>query len=334
MQIHGALLALHTERPVKIVYSREESFVGHVHRHPAKIWMEHRATPRRQARQRPGADPARRRRLRLVERGRLLERGRVRLRPVQGRERADRVDLRLLEQPALRRDARLRRRPGLLRARGADGQARRSARDRPGRAAPPERARPGRHAPDRPDGDGLAAGRRGDPPRRRAARCRRPRSCRATRSASRAAPGNTTRGQGVQRGVGFAVGFKNVCYSEGFDDACSARVRLWVGADEQLAAEVHCAAAEVGQGVTSVILQVARTELGTDERRRSRRARRTASTRPARRRRRGSPGWPPAPCGSPARTRSRSAARPARRSTSSAPTTTSAPSRSTRRPAR
>ena len=44
MQVHGAMLALHTDRPVKIVYSREESFVGHVHRHPAKIWMEHRAT--------------------------------------------------------------------------------------------------------------------------------------------------------------------------------------------------------------------------------------------------------------------------------------------------
>src|SRR6478609_1155281 len=44
MQIHGAMLALHTNRPVKIVYSREESFVGHIHRHPAKIWMEHRAT--------------------------------------------------------------------------------------------------------------------------------------------------------------------------------------------------------------------------------------------------------------------------------------------------
>jgi CO/xanthine dehydrogenase Mo-binding subunit len=76
--------------------------------------------------------------------------------------------------------------------------------------------------------------------------------------------GNTTRGQGVQRGVGFAVGFKNVCYSEGFDDACAARVRLWVNADERLAAEVYCAAAEVGQGVTGVILQVARTELGTE----------------------------------------------------------------------
>src|SRR5207247_6288786 len=43
MQVHGAMLALHTSRPVKMVYSREESFVGHVHRHPAKIWMEHRA---------------------------------------------------------------------------------------------------------------------------------------------------------------------------------------------------------------------------------------------------------------------------------------------------
>src|SRR5207342_746117 len=44
MQIHAAMLALRTNRPVKIVYNREESFVGHVHRHPAKIWAEHRAT--------------------------------------------------------------------------------------------------------------------------------------------------------------------------------------------------------------------------------------------------------------------------------------------------
>ncbi|MDQ3994863.1 MAG: molybdopterin-dependent oxidoreductase, partial [Actinomycetota bacterium] len=43
MQVHGALLALHTGRPVKVVYTREESFVGHVHRHPARIWAEHRA---------------------------------------------------------------------------------------------------------------------------------------------------------------------------------------------------------------------------------------------------------------------------------------------------
>jgi CO/xanthine dehydrogenase Mo-binding subunit len=73
--------------------------------------------------------------------------------------------------------------------------------------------------------------------------------------------GNTTRGEGVRRGSGFAAGFKNICFSEGFDDSCAARVRLF----EDGSAEVHCAAAEVGQGVSQVILQVARTELGTDD---------------------------------------------------------------------
>jgi CO/xanthine dehydrogenase Mo-binding subunit len=73
--------------------------------------------------------------------------------------------------------------------------------------------------------------------------------------------GNTTRGEGVRRGVGFAVGFKNVCYSEGFDDYCTARIVLYADGS----AEVHCASAEVGQGVSDVILHVARTELGTGE---------------------------------------------------------------------
>ncbi|HEY6058372.1 MAG TPA: molybdopterin cofactor-binding domain-containing protein, partial [Candidatus Limnocylindrales bacterium] len=61
--------------------------------------------------------------------------------------------------------------------------------------------------------------------------------------------------------VGFAVGFKNIGYSEGFDDFTAARVKLRADGG----AEVHCAAAEVGQGVAGVILQVARTELGTDD---------------------------------------------------------------------
>ncbi|HEX7267116.1 MAG TPA: molybdopterin cofactor-binding domain-containing protein, partial [Streptosporangiaceae bacterium] len=43
MQIHACLLALHTGRPVKMVYSREESFFGHVHRHPAKLYYHHAA---------------------------------------------------------------------------------------------------------------------------------------------------------------------------------------------------------------------------------------------------------------------------------------------------
>ena len=44
LQVHCALLALHTNRPIKMQYSREESFYGHVHRHPAKIWIRHHAT--------------------------------------------------------------------------------------------------------------------------------------------------------------------------------------------------------------------------------------------------------------------------------------------------
>src|SRR5438067_10584126 len=43
MQAHACLLALRTGRPVKISYSRPESFVGHVHRHPGRLTYEHGA---------------------------------------------------------------------------------------------------------------------------------------------------------------------------------------------------------------------------------------------------------------------------------------------------
>ena len=122
-------------------------------------------------------------------------------------------------------------------------------------------ARARRHAADRPADRLLAADRRGDPRRRRARAAAAPRSCRATRSGCPGGAGNTTRGEGVRRGTGFAVGFKNIAFSEGFDDYCAARVRLLADGS----AEVHCAAAEAGQGVTNVILQVARTELGIDD---------------------------------------------------------------------
>ena len=36
MQIHACLLALRTGRPVKMSYGREESFHGHMHRHPSR----------------------------------------------------------------------------------------------------------------------------------------------------------------------------------------------------------------------------------------------------------------------------------------------------------
>ena len=44
MQVHACMLALHTGRPVKVVYNREESFFGHVHRHPCTMRYEHGAT--------------------------------------------------------------------------------------------------------------------------------------------------------------------------------------------------------------------------------------------------------------------------------------------------
>src|SRR5439155_1302464 len=43
LQSHTCLLALATRRPVRMMYGREESFYGHVHRHPAKLWYMHGA---------------------------------------------------------------------------------------------------------------------------------------------------------------------------------------------------------------------------------------------------------------------------------------------------
>ncbi len=151
------LLALHTNRPVKFVYNREESFVGHIHRHPARIWMRHGAN-------RDG-------KLVSVQARILLDGGAYASSstavtsnaasfacgPYSVPNALARGDLRLHEQPALRRHARLRLGAVLLRARGADGQARRRARARPRRAAPAQRARARGHAADRPGRDRLAA---------------------------------------------------------------------------------------------------------------------------------------------------------------------------------
>ena len=43
LQVHACLLALRLGRPVRMAYGRAESFLGHVHRHPARIWMRHHA---------------------------------------------------------------------------------------------------------------------------------------------------------------------------------------------------------------------------------------------------------------------------------------------------
>ncbi|WP_033292674.1 xanthine dehydrogenase family protein molybdopterin-binding subunit [Amycolatopsis jejuensis] len=76
--------------------------------------------------------------------------------------------------------------------------------------------------------------------------------------------GNTTHGEGLRRGVGYALGFKNVSFSAGKPDHSAAIVAL-KSADGGLAAEVHTSAAELGQGGITVQAQIARTELGVEQ---------------------------------------------------------------------
>ena len=100
-------------------------------------------------------------------------------------------------------------------------------------------------------------------PVRRAARQRQRAAAAAAVDAMPGGHANTTHGEGVRRGVGYAVGYKNVGYSEGFDDYSTARVRLSLAGGEPLV-EVHTAAAEVGQGLVTVQEQIARHELGVE----------------------------------------------------------------------
>ena len=259
MQIHACLLALHTGRPVKMVYGREESFFGHVHRHPARMRYEHGATRDGRLRVHQGADPARRRRVRvLVDARSCSNAASFALGPVRGAERADRRLRRLHRQPAVRRDARVRRRADVLRARGADGQARRGAGHGPGRAA----------AAQRDDHRHLDADRRADQlPRagRRAAASsvRDAAAARAATAAFRAGSRTSPAARAWCAASATPSGFKNVGFSEGFDDYSTARVRLSVAGGEPLV-EVHTAAAEVGQGLVTVMGQIARTELGVE----------------------------------------------------------------------
>jgi CO/xanthine dehydrogenase Mo-binding subunit len=263
MQIHGAMLALRTNRPVKMSYDREESFVGHIHRHPARIWAEHRAT-------RAG-------RLTCVRMRILLDGGAYASSSTAVLSNACSfacgpysVPNALIEGTCVYTNN-----PpcGAMRGFGAVQTcfAHEAQMDKLAAAlgiGPVELRLLNALAP----GDTLLTGQRvtGALPVaqviRRCAELREPEPEDLPRDPIRlpGGAGNTTRGEGVRRGSGFAVGFKNICYSEGFDDYCAARVRLRRDGGG-LAAEVHCAAAEVGQGVTNVILQVARTELETDD---------------------------------------------------------------------
>ncbi len=67
----------------------------------------------------------------------------------------------------------------------------------------------------------------------------------------------------IRRGIGFVTSFKNVGFSFGAPEKCSATVELHGGAEIERAV-VHHAAAEVGQGTHTVIAQMAAEALSID----------------------------------------------------------------------
>ena len=260
MQLHGAMLALHTSRPVKMVYTREESFFGHVHRHPARIWAEHRAN-------RDGKLVNVRMRI-LLDGGAYASSSTA----VTSNAASFAVGPYAIENALIESTCVYTNNPpgGAMRGFGAvqtcfAGEAQMDKLATELGIDPVELRLRNALAP----GDELPTGQKitGSMPVaaviRRAAAIPVPEAEELPRDPIRlpGGAGNTTRGDGVQRGVGFAVGFKNIGYSEGFDDYTAARVRLFCDAAGELVAEIYCAAAEVGQGVTNVILQTARTEL-------------------------------------------------------------------------
>ncbi len=72
--------------------------------------------------------------------------------------------------------------------------------------------------------------------------------------------GLTTPSEAVRRGVGYALGLKNLAFSEAFDDYADARVVL-----TPAGVEVHTAAIEVGQGLVTICQQIARSVLGLEQ---------------------------------------------------------------------
>ncbi len=261
MQIHACLLALKTGKPVKMVYSREESFFGHVHRHPAKLWYRHHAT----------------------RDGRLVK--------VEARLIFDGGAYTSSSTAVISNASCFAPGPYYVPNAVVDGYAVRTNN-------PPCGAMRGFGAVQtsfaaEAQMDKLAATLGIDPVELRlrnalkthdqlitgqviigaapVAEC-----IKACRALPMPAPlsedasvmtlpggaGMTALHGNVRRGVGFAVGFKNLAFSEGFDDYSTARVRLELGGDGNPMAVVHVATAEVGQGFVTIAQQIARAELG------------------------------------------------------------------------
>ncbi|MFF4172850.1 xanthine dehydrogenase subunit D [Streptomyces sp. NPDC001744] len=265
MQIHACLLALRTGRPVKIVYDRSESFFGHVHRHPARLHYEHGAT-------RDGRLTHLRARI-VLDGGAYASSSPAVVGNAAslgaGPYAIDAVEIEALAlytnnppcgamrgfgavQACFAYEAQMDR---LAKELGMDPvEFRRINAMEQGTVMPTgqvvdspapvaELLRRVKERPMPPERQWETAGEDAD---------------------VRALPGglsHTTHGEDVVRGVGYAVGIKNVGFSEGFDDYSTARVVLRAVNGEPVVT-VHTAMAEVGQGGVTVHAQIARTELG------------------------------------------------------------------------
>ncbi|MEU6035854.1 xanthine dehydrogenase subunit D [Actinomadura sp. NPDC047616] len=260
MQIHAGMLALRTGRPVKMSYNRYESFFGHVHRHPALMRYEYGAT-------RDG-------RLLYADVEIVLDGGAYTSSTLNVTGNAASLGVGPYEIPNIRIDAYgvYTNNPpcGAMRGFGAVQAcfAYESMMDKLAAACgigPLEVRR--RNAVRQ--GSKLATGQVIDSPAPLAELLTRLEAMPLPPPPGpspdiRDLPGGasqTTHGEGVVRGVGYGVGLKNICFSEGFDDYSTARVRLEVIGGEPTAL-VHTAAAEVGQGLVTLQAQIARTELG------------------------------------------------------------------------
>ncbi|MEU7968402.1 molybdopterin cofactor-binding domain-containing protein [Streptomyces sp. NPDC049097] len=264
MQIHACLLALRTGKPVKIVYNRFESFFGHVHRHPAKLYYEHGAT-------REG-------KLTHVKCRIVLDGGAYASASpaVVGNASSLGVGPYAVDDVDIEAVALYTNNPpcGAMRGFGAvqacfayEAQMDKVAKEL---GMDPVEFR---QLNAMEQGTLMPTGQPVDSPAPVAELLRRVKAMpmppeRQWESSEgpdvRQLPGglsNTTHGEGVVRGVGYAVGIKNVGFSEGFDDYSTAKVRMEVIAGEPVAT-VHTAMAEVGQGGVTVHAQIARTELG------------------------------------------------------------------------
>ncbi|WP_042396210.1 xanthine dehydrogenase subunit D [Streptacidiphilus carbonis] len=263
MQIHACLLAQRTGKPVKIVYSREESFFGHVHRHPAKMRYEHGAT-------RDG-------KLVYMDARIVLDGGAYASASPAVVGNASSLSVGPYEIPNVNvlAIALYSNNPscGAMRGFGAvqacfayetqlDRLAAKLGMD-PVELRQLNAVSQGSHLPtgqviDAPAPVAELLQKVKDLPL--------PPALDTTHLDIRELPGalsNTSHGEGIVRGVGYAVGLKNVGFSEGFDDYSTARVRLEVIGGEPVAM-VHTAMAEVGQGGVTVHGQIARTELGVE----------------------------------------------------------------------